>query len=91
MVKGIFIGAMVGCVLCAVAGWLLGGVMGALVSLPSMGSPDLMRSEGLRLAAYGMAVGVIIGSAVGAICAATGGDMTGTLDVGIPHPPPPAP
>jgi hypothetical protein len=65
--RSLLIGALVGCLLMAVVGYLLGGVMGSLASLTSLGNPDLVKNEALRLASYGAAFGVIAGSVTGGL------------------------
>ena len=68
--RGIVIGALVGCVLMAAVGYLLGGLMGSLASLTSLGNPELIRNEAFRLASHGAAIGIVVGSVIGGLISA---------------------
>lgn len=88
--RGIFIGALVGSVLLAAVGGMLGDLMGTLASLPSLGDPDLIRRETLRLASYGAVLGIITGSIIGCIIGAFGniraviiGASVGAISIGL--------
>lgn len=70
--RGIVIGALVGCVLMTLVGYLLGGLMGSLASLTSLGNPELIRSEAFRLASHGAVIGIIVGSLIGGLISGFG-------------------
>lgn len=56
----------------AAVGYLLGGLMGSLASLTSLGNPDLIRSEAFRLASQGGVLGILGGSLIGGLIGAFG-------------------
>jgi hypothetical protein len=70
--RGIFIGALVGGVFMADLGYLLGGLMGSLASLTSLGNPELVRSEAFRLASQGVVFGIMVGALIGGLIGAFG-------------------
>jgi hypothetical protein len=71
--RGIAIGAAIGCLLMAAVGYLLGGFMGGMSGIPSLGGdPDVMKREAIRLMPYGAALGIVIGSVMGGIIGAFG-------------------
>lgn len=78
-IREIVLGAAVGCILMAVAGGFLGGLMGALVSMTSLGSPATVRNEAIKLSGCGAVAGVIIGAAVGGAFAILGGSARGSV------------
>ena len=88
--RGSLIGALIGCLLMVAVGYLFGAVMGTLVSLPSMGNPERVRSEALKLAGYGAVVGVVVGSVTGCLMGLFGhvrvvaiGAAVGALSFGL--------
>ena len=56
----------------AAVGYQLGGLMGSLASLTSLGNPDLIRSESFRVASHGGILGIVIGSLIGGLIGAFG-------------------
>lgn len=56
----------------ATVGYLLGGLMGSLASLTSLGNPELVRSESFRTASHGVVLGIIVGSFMGGLIGAFG-------------------
>lgn len=88
--RGIVIGAFVGCLFLTVTGSLLGSLMGGLASLPSMGNPEMVRKEAVRLASHGAVLGLVVGSVIGCIMGMFGkirtffiGASVGALSFGL--------
>ena len=67
VLRSALIGALIGCLLMTAAGYQLGGLMGSLASLTSLGDPDRVQSEAIKLADYGAASGIIAGSVIGCL------------------------
>ena len=72
-------GALVGGILAIIAGGAFGSVMGALASLPSLGSETKVRTETVKWAMYGAVAGVTLGSIVGAIVTAVVRKLNGFI------------